>query len=112
MRHVQGIQIEREDLSHLVFMKFVLRFLFCSIREGSHIKYILHLKNMAIGMDFNEKESTLLTLGLVEDQGIDFCKIFPFQHKDLNEGLKYLGFNIKPNYYEKDVWWWLVSKID
>jgi hypothetical protein len=47
-----------------------------------------------------------------EDQDIEFERYFPYQHLDLNDGLKYLGFTLKPNCYGKENWWWLVSKIE
>ena len=38
--------------------------------------------------------------------------ILPFQVGDLDMGLKYLGFQVKPNSYLKGDWMWLIVKIE
>jgi hypothetical protein len=38
--------------------------------------------------------------------------IFPFQHLSFNGGLRYLGFNLKPNNYGKEDWRWKLSRIE
>jgi hypothetical protein len=38
-------------------------------------------------------------------------RIFPFQHLDINEGVKYLGFTLKPNNYGKVDWGWILTRI-
>jgi hypothetical protein len=55
---------------------------------------------------------TLFTLGMNADQCIGFGRHFPYQHLDLNDGIKYLGFTLKTNCYGKENWWWLFSKIE
>jgi hypothetical protein len=37
---------------------------------------------------------------------------FSFWSLDFNEGLKYLGFKLKPNCYLKIDWHWLLSKLE
>lgn len=37
--------------------------------------------------------------------------IYPFTFLHLEEGIKYLGFQLKPNDYRKQNWMWLVTKI-
>jgi len=44
---------------------------------------------------------SFLTSGMNEDHDIEFERYFPYQHLDLNDGLKYLGFTLKPNCYGK-----------
>jgi hypothetical protein len=39
-------------------------------------------------------------------------RIFPFKHLEFDKGLKYLGFNLKPNNYGKEDWRWFLSKIE
>jgi hypothetical protein len=58
------------------------------------------------------QSSTLFTSGMDDELSLDFERNFPFQHLDMSEGIKYLGFNLKPNSYGKEDWWWLVSKIE
>jgi hypothetical protein len=61
-----------------------------------------------------------ITLGIsivsflrVDDDHIRFIsQLFPFQQINLQNGLKYLGFNIKPNEYDRRYWDWLVDKVE
>ena len=39
-------------------------------------------------------------------------EIFQFPNRNLDEGVKYLGFHLKPNSYKKIDWVWLLSKIE
>jgi hypothetical protein len=41
-----------------------------------------------------------------------FDNISPFEEKTIDEGLKYLGFNLKPNDYRKEDWTWLLKKLE
>jgi hypothetical protein len=41
-----------------------------------------------------------------------YKEFFPFESRPFNEGLKYLGFQLKPNNYKKEDWSWLVSKLE
>jgi hypothetical protein len=63
-------------------------------------------------MEINENKSTVYTVGLegIQDLGIGGC--FPFQHLDMLEGVKYMGFTLKPNFYGKVDWYWILSKIE
>ena len=36
----------------------------------------------------------------------------PFQVGGLDVSLKYLGFQLKPNAYQKGDWMWLIAKIE
>ena len=38
--------------------------------------------------------------------------LFPFEVKYLDVGFKYLGYFLKPNNYIKEVWFWLVKKVE
>ena len=48
------------------------------------------------------------------DEGIvrRFLTLFPFLFTPLDDGLKYLGFRLKPNCYKKEDWNWLVAKLE
>ena len=37
---------------------------------------------------------------------------FPTPVSDLQEGIKYLGFHLKPNDYRKSDWKWLIGKLE
>lgn len=38
--------------------------------------------------------------------------LFPIQDTNILEGLKYLGFQLKPNDYRKTDWKWLIGKLE
>ena len=38
--------------------------------------------------------------------------LFHFDHKDLEEGLNYLGFHLKPNDYQIKDWNLLIAKVE
>jgi hypothetical protein len=43
----------------------------------------------------------------------DFFKsLFPFEILNFQEGIKYLGFHLKPNDYRKSDWRWLLAKLE
>jgi hypothetical protein len=49
----------------------------------------------------------------MEDEEIIFYQsLFPFEVKDIDSGLKYLGFQLKPNCYKKSDWTWLIEKLE
>jgi len=41
-----------------------------------------------------------------------YIDLFPFEKQELEKGLKYLGFHLKPNNYRKEDWKWLISKLE
>lgn len=43
---------------------------------------------------------------------MNICLLSDYSILDVDEGLKYLGFYLKPNDYRKDDLKWLVSKIE
>ena len=63
-------------------------------------------------MQINSKKSTLTTFKLEDDVTRVLLELFPFPHYTLDEGLKYLGFRLKPNYNKKEDWYWLLEKLE
>jgi hypothetical protein len=63
-------------------------------------------------MTINEGKSTLTTYSLSEMEKNRFRLFFPFEEKSIDEGLKYLGFSLKPNDYRKEDWTWLLKKLE
>jgi hypothetical protein len=55
---------------------------------------------------------SLTTNLLSEEEGQALRLHFPFEEKKLDDGLKYLGFLLKPNDYIKEDWKWLLKKMD
>ena len=63
-------------------------------------------------MEINENKSTITT-HLLEDDEVGHATIcFPFLRVTLDDGLKYLGFFLKPNNYLKKDWTWLIEKLE
>jgi len=52
-------------------------------------------------MEINANNFDLFTSILDDTWNTRMERIFPFQHLDINEGIKYLGFTLKPNKYGK-----------
>lgn len=65
------------------------------------LQHILDLFGRATGMLINVRKSTLSmhNMSLI-DVGF-YGEVFPYEQQDLDLGLKYLGFQLKPNKYKK-----------
>ena len=71
---------------------------------------ILSLFCTAIGMEISLSKSALIThKGIIDEQ---ICAIFPVPVHSLEDGFKYLGFQLKPDGYKKKDWMWLWERID
>jgi hypothetical protein len=73
---------------------------------------ILDLFSRATGMQINSSKSTLSTHFMDPEEVLIFKALFPFAKKPIDEGLKYLGFHLKPNSYTKSDWNWLLAKLE
>jgi hypothetical protein len=81
-------------------------------RDTEKLAEILQLFKNATGMLINQQKSTLSATGMAEADIVFYKSVFPFHVQDVNEGLKYLGFLLKPNCYLKSDWLWLISKLE
>ena len=81
-------------------------------REAEVIAGILELFSNATGMEINLEKSTLSTHLLGDDEIQLFSGIFPYKLEVFENGLKYLGFVLKPNSYQKKDWLWLIQKME
>ena len=100
---INGMSIGRnEHLTHFLFMGDVLLFCLCSKEEGRQYKEILQLFNLVMGMEINMTNS-IMCIPMVEAQLRNILeRTFPFPTHDVSEGLKSLGYTIKPSNYGKD----------
>ena len=99
----EGIKIATNlTITHLLFVDDILIFCNGSIREVEKLSEILHLFCKATWMQLNSHKYTITTFNLEEDITREFMELFPFQSYTLDEGLKYLGFRLKPNCYKKE----------
>jgi hypothetical protein len=63
-------------------------------------------------MKINERNSTLSTHNMELEEQRSYMDLFPFEQQELEKGLKYLGFHLKPNNYRKEDWKWLIAKLE
>lgn len=63
-------------------------------------------------MSVNVAKSKTVGNGLKGQEAELITQHFPFELGELDEGLKYLGFCLKPNCYSKQNWMWLVARIE
>jgi hypothetical protein len=89
------------SLTHLLFVDDVLIFSGGYKREAETLRNILSIFSKATGMLINDKKSSLTTFLLTEEEEQAHLTFFPFERKKLDDGLKYMGFNLKPNDYKK-----------
>ena len=82
-------------LPHLLFVDDVLLFCIDTKREGKYLQGILQTYNKATGMETNAPNSALYTSRMDDDLTQDFERLFLFQHLDLMDGMKFLGFTLK-----------------
>ena len=110
---LKGIKITNNCiLSHLLFVDDVLIFLNGSVSDISVMNSALKLFYKAIGMTCNNTKSTITTLGCTPHEIHFVLQWFPFCSMIFEEGLKYLGFHLKPSNYKIVDWTWLIANID
>jgi hypothetical protein len=109
----EGIAVfESESVTHLLFIDDIFCSLFGSQRNLNSFKNILNLYCSATGMKVNMEKSCLILNHCAEAEESSIANTFPSQRKPLSEGLKYLGFNLKPENYRKEDWSWLIRKVE
>jgi hypothetical protein len=108
-----GINISNTlHITHLLFVDDILVFSAGTRGEADNLNNTLKLFSKATGMIINEGKSTLTTSCLSELEKRRYRLLFPFEEKTIDEGLKYLGFTLKPNDYRKEDWSWLLKKLE
>jgi hypothetical protein len=108
-----GIQITTSQrLTHLLFVDDILIFCSGQRQDAEVLSNILSLFRSTTGMQINIQKSTLSFSELEREEEDLYKRLFPFTHQDFTDGLKYLGFHLKPNNYLKNDWKWLISKLE
>ena len=62
-------------------------------------------------MVINDEKLTIWA-NLEEHELRPLSDLFKFQCRGLDDGVRYLGFFLKPNDYRKTDWFWLLAKIE
>ena len=97
---IQGVKVSaKTHLSHLLFVEYVMMFAAATLHEWRNIKEILHLFFQVLGINFSDNKSVLMSSWGDEVLARDISAMLNFQLKDFNDGMKYLGYFIKPNNY-------------
>jgi len=80
--------------------------MFCSgrPRDAETLANMLNLFRAATGMVINPQKYSLTLIGLAEGVEDIYNTLFPFSTQDLSLGIKYLGFHLKENNYQKEDW--------
>jgi hypothetical protein len=63
-------------------------------------------------MKINIQKSTLSANNLSIEELDQYKSLFPFELVDFDKGIKYLGFHLKTNCYQKVDWEWLIGKLE
>jgi hypothetical protein len=66
---------------------------------------------LASGMQINNENSVVLTISLEVEMIRHLMEYMQFERKSIDDGLKYLGFDLQPNSYSFDDWAWLIKNI-
>jgi hypothetical protein len=112
-RSFAGIKISQTlQITHLLFVDGMLIFSMGSRRNVEVFKNILIFFSKATCMVINEGKSSLTTNLLTEEESLVYQQHFPFEEKRIDDGLKYLGFILKPNDYKKEDLIWLLKKLE
>ena len=109
---MKGIQVSHQlFITHLLFIDDVLIFYLGSARDAATIGEILELFSKSTRMEINVGKSTLCTHMLSDVELLEISGFFPYKLEELDGGMKYLGFVLKPDSYQKQDWKWLLNKM-
>ena len=106
---IKGVKMSQIiKITHFLFVDDVILFGEGPQAEWHAYKDILDMFCNARGILISESKSTMLENRLEEEVLNQIPSLFPYEIKDLNLGFKYLGYNLKPNCYQKVDWIWLL----
>jgi hypothetical protein len=102
--HLRGVLVGRSmAISHLLFVDDVLIFCFGEEEELKQTLNSLDLFCVGTGIETNFQKSTIFTLNV--EGGLHKLATFcTFCLNNVNDGLRYLGYTLKPNCYMKQDW--------
>jgi hypothetical protein len=112
-RDFRGIFISPTlQITHLLFVDDVL--IFCNGLSGDaeKLREILDLFGKATRMMINDRKSSMSIQNMEEEEIGIYRSFFPFEIREFNASLKYLGFHLKPNSYRKTDWLWMIAKLE
>jgi len=86
-------------ITHLLFVDDILIFCDGSRRDLLKLREGLQLFKVVAGMSVNTNKSMISCSNLSREEIRGHLEMLSFQVCDIDDGLKYLGFNLKPNAY-------------
>jgi hypothetical protein len=95
----------------LLFVDDVFIFGARSSQEFKAWKRILDPFCEATRMQINMVKPNIIYNDLREDVKSQLLEILPYACKSIDSGLKYLGFELKPNSYSFNDWVWIIKKF-
>jgi hypothetical protein len=113
IQRLQGVKVGTDfHLTHLLFVDDVLIFLNGSLIEDRALHELLVLFSTDTRMEVSEGKSLIYMHGVVEQVEINLINLFMFQKIEFDEGFKYPGFQLKPNFYGKKDESWLIENFE
>lgn len=113
MGRIRDIKITEDcTLTHLLFVDDVLILLNGGIGDTSAFHRSLGIFLKATVMVLNEAKSTISATSCSQHEIQSILKIFAFAEVQLEEGLRYLGYRLKPLGYKIADWTWLIAKVE
>ena len=110
---MNGIVVsQHQQITHLLFVDEILIFCSRNVQDMNTLANILALFSTVTGMEINVGKSMLTTHRMDANEVGHATHCFPFIRVLLDDGLKYLGFSLKPNNYLKKDWVWLIKKLE
>jgi hypothetical protein len=110
---LRGIMVsETKMVSHLLFVDDVFYNVSRSLRNLALLKRILDLYCKATRMMIDMDKSCILLNNCTEVELNSYLNLIPTQRKNIEEGVKYLGFCLKVDCYRKEDWGWLIHKVE
>ena len=108
-----GLKISEDCyLTHLLFVDDVMIFLDGSTRDSRSFSNIITLFSSATGMLANHSKSSIILSRTTVHESQLALQLFPYSVHPLDQGLKYLGYWIKPISPKIADWIWLVAKLE
>lgn len=93
-------------------MDDILIFLNGCIGDDTTLQHIFVLFQQATCMMINERKSTITAVGCTHHESIYASHRFPFTSLNLADGIKYLGYRLKPLGCRIAEWTWLIAKVE
>lgn len=109
----RGLQISHTlNISHFLFMDNILIFYDGFRRDLEKLDQGLNLLMTGAGMVLNKDKSSI-GMSLMGPMIMQILlTYFPFLTNYIDDGLKYLGFHIKPNDCRLKDWAWMIANIE